>query len=138
RSELALRPLGLERIDVGHRELRARGVELATEVVADVAYALDGHVHVFERAAPELDLHAGLDAASHAERGEGRGVAGAAAGADDLFGDAADDLHVFDARAGVLGGVVLPAEAIEEAAEGAEDRRPVEHAPGPDEHRLSP
>ena len=51
RAELALRALGLERVDVGDGELRARRVELLAEVVADVADALDGDVHALERVA---------------------------------------------------------------------------------------
>ena len=49
RAELALRALGLERIDVGDGELGARRVELLAEVVADVADALHRDVHALER-----------------------------------------------------------------------------------------
>lgn len=50
--------------------------------------------------------------------------------------DARDILHVGDGGADVLGGYVEPAERLDRAAEGAEQRCAVERAGGAAQHRL--
>src|SRR5262249_38664866 len=111
RAELALRALALELVDVGDGELRTLRVQLLAEVVADVTDALHRDGHAFQVGLAELELHARLDAATHAERGERRRIAGAAVrriDAGDVLGHGANDLHVLEAGAAVLGGDVVP------------------------------
>ena len=140
RAELARGTLRLERIDIGDGYLRALRVELLAEVVADMADPLYRDVHALERVTSELQLHARLDAAAHAKRGEGRGIAGAAVRDVDA-GDApchrADHLHVLEAGAAVLGGDVVATEVVDELAERAEERDAVEVLLGADEHALA-
>ena len=129
RPELPVRALGLQRVDVGHRELRPAGMKLLAQVVADMTDALHHDVNARERRPAQLVLDARLDASPHAERGEGRRIPRPAVGridAGDPLGHRADDLHVLQPRPAVLRRDVVPAEIVDELAEGAEEGDPVE------------
>ena len=57
--------------------------------------------------------------------------------AGDVLGHRADDLHVLEARAAVLGGDVVAAQVLDELAERAEHRDAVEVRLRPDEDALA-
>ena len=140
RAELAVRALGLERVDVGDRELRARRVQLLAQVVADVTDPLHRDVHPFEGIPLQLELHARLDAAAHSESRERRRIARPAVlrvDAGDVLRHGAEHFHVLEAGAAVLGGDVVAAEVVDEAAERAEHRDAIEVLLRTNEHALA-
>ena len=115
-------------------------MELLAQVVADVTDALHGDVHALEIVLAELELHGRFDAATHAERGERRRIARAAMrwiDARHVLGLRADDLHVLEAGAAVLGGDVVTAHVLDEATERAEERDAIEVLLRPDEDALA-
>jgi hypothetical protein len=132
-------PLGLERVDVRDAELCPCRVKLLAEVVADMADALDGDVDPAERRLLQLERDARLDAPADPERGEGRGIPRAAVGhvhPRDVLRHGPDDLHVLEAGPAVLGGDVVAAEILHEAAERAKKSYAIEVARWPDEDGL--
>src|SRR5690606_279964 len=102
--------------------------------------ALHRHVHPVEVAASHRELHAGLDAAPDAERREGARIARATVlglHAGHAPGSRADDLHVLEARAAVLGGDVPAPQVLDEPAEGAEQPGAIELLPRLDDDALA-
>src|SRR5690606_10529756 len=90
----------------------------------DRADALHRHGAALERLAARHPLHRRLDALVGAERGDRRGIARAAERAADArheVGLVAHPLHVTHRGADVFGRDVTPAEALHEAAVGAEE-----------------
>ena len=89
---------------------------------------------------PSLLLDARLDAAADAQRRERRRIARAAVrriDARDPLGHRADDLHVLEPGAAVLGGDVVAAQVVDEPAERAEERDAVEVLRRPDDDALA-
>ena len=97
-------------------------------------------VHAGERVLAQLVLHGRLDAAPDTERRERRRIARAAVrriDAGDVLGHRADDLHVLEAGAAVLGGDVVAAQIFEEFPERAKERHAVEGVLGAHDDALA-
>ena len=117
--------LAARRIDVADGQARAGLHELARQVRADVADALNGDVQPLQVRLAEDVIGDRLDAATAAERGKRRRIARSALfnrGAEDVLGGGAHDVHVRRRRSRVFGRDVAAAEVVDEAAERAEER----------------
>ena len=140
-AELLDRPGHVVDVDVGHGEPGPGLVEQVAQVGADLADALDHDVAAGQVVlVPELLGHR-LHALQDPVGGVDRGVAAAAVGrraAGDEPGLQRDGVHVGDVGPDVLGGDVAAAEALDEAAVGAQQGLGLDPLGVAEDDRLAP
>ena len=117
-SHHALHPLG---VDVGDDQLRAGRVQLARQMVADIAAALNRHGLARQVVAAPAELRRRLHGAKHAVRRDGRRIARRAPQSGDVVRLHVHEVHVERARADVFGRHIATAERIDEATVRAKD-----------------
>jgi HEAT repeat protein len=125
--------------DVGHGQPGPLGVQVVGQRGPDLPQAADADVAVLQRAVPPPLGHR-PHRPEDPERGGGGGIAGPArglAGARDVRGDGADEVHVGLGGADVLGGDVAPAEPVDEAGVGADELVGAQGGRIPEDHRLA-
>ncbi len=106
-----------------------------------MAQALDGDLDAVEIATAQRRLDGRLDADADTARGERRRITArfalTAGNAGDVLRLGGDDFHIGDRHADVLGGDILPTQAVDGAAERLEDLDAVFRDHGPADHRLA-
>ncbi|MCY1533494.1 hypothetical protein D9M68_688230 [compost metagenome] len=132
-------------MDVADPELGAGVLEVLGQGEAHLADALDGHAQAGEVVAAEAVLHRHADTDEGAIGGRRRRVAIAGAAAQGFAGAGAGhvaaalghDAHFGDAGAGVGGGDVAAAQAVDEIAHGLEQRLALVAMRVADDHGLA-
>ena len=140
RGVLGPDPLHRARVHVAHDDLGAVVDQVPDQVAADLADAFDADRAAREAArAPDV-LGRGAHALEDAERGEHRGVAGAAVAhrpAGHVLALAGHDVHVLAVGADVAGGDVAAVQRLHEPAVGAQQRLGLEPRRVADDDRLA-
>ena len=135
-AELVHHSLHLLGSDVGDDETHALAVQIAAEMVGDVAGTLHRHRLPRQAVAAPAGLRRGLHAHVHAVGGHRRRIARKAEEPGHMVGLQLDVFHVRGRGADVLGGDVASVERLDEAAVGPEERLPVLPPVVADDDRL--
>src|SRR5678815_3162703 len=118
--ELVHHALRLVTVNVGHHDLRALAVEMAAEVVCDLAGALHQHRLARQVVRIPVSLGGGLHAHVDAVGRDRRRIAGESHEPRHVVGLQPDELHVHGAGTDVFRGDVAAVERLDEPAMGTD------------------